>query len=44
VPHALLKLPNVVLTPHTADLTRGTQEAMTRACVERLLAALGIRS
>jgi glyoxylate reductase len=38
VPEALKRLPNVVLSPHTADATWGTRESMTAACVERLLA------
>ena len=38
VPATLRALSNVVLTPHVADATVGAQRAMTRACVEGLLA------
>jgi glyoxylate reductase len=38
VPHALLDLPNVVLTPHLGSATRRTREAMTRLVVDNLLA------
>jgi glyoxylate reductase len=41
VPERLRALPNVVLTPHVADVTTGTTARMTRACVDGLLAALG---
>lgn len=41
VPDRLRALPQVVLTPHVADVTTGTAAAMTRACVDGLLAALG---
>lgn len=41
VPDRLRALPQVVLTPHVADVTTGTSAAMTRACVDGLLAALG---
>jgi glyoxylate reductase len=41
VPPRLRALPQVVLTPHVADVTTGTAAAMTRACVDGLLAVLG---
>jgi lactate dehydrogenase-like 2-hydroxyacid dehydrogenase len=39
VPHELLGLPNVVLTPHVGSATAETREAMTRVLVDNLLAA-----
>ena len=41
VPARLRALRQVVLTPHVADVTTGTSAAMTRACVDGLLAVLG---
>ena len=38
--HRLLKLPNVVLTPHTAGLTVETNERSTRSAVEQILAGM----
>ena len=38
VPPKLLKLPNVVLTPHLGSATRHAREAMTRLVVDNLLA------
>lgn len=38
VPPELLRLPNVVLTPHLGSATRQTREAMTRLVVDNLLA------
>jgi glyoxylate reductase len=38
VPHELLGLPNVVLTPHLGSATRQTREAMTRLVVDNLRA------
>jgi glyoxylate reductase len=40
VPEQLRALPNVVLSPHVADVTTATMAAMTRACVDGLLQAL----
>jgi glyoxylate reductase len=39
VPHELLGLPNVVLTPHLGSATARTREAMTRLVVDNILAA-----
>jgi len=39
VPHELVGLPNVVLTPHIGSATTETREAMTRVLVDNLLAA-----
>ena len=39
VPRELLRLPNVVLTPHVGSATTETREAMTRVLVDNLLAA-----
>ncbi len=39
VPEELLRLPNVVLTPHLGSATRQAREAMTRLVVDNLLAA-----
>jgi glyoxylate reductase len=39
VPERLLRLPNVVLSPHVGSATRHTREAMTRVLVDNLLAA-----
>jgi glyoxylate reductase len=39
VPRELLRLPNVVLTPHVGSATAETREAMTRVLVDNLLAA-----
>ncbi len=39
VPERLLRLPNVVLTPHIGSATQATREAMTRVLVDNLLAA-----
>jgi glyoxylate reductase len=38
-PTELLRLPNVVLTPHVGSATEQTREAMTRVVVDNLLAA-----
>jgi len=38
VPDALLRLPNVVLTPHVASATEETRAAMTRVVVDNVLA------
>ena len=38
--HPLLKLPNVILTPHTAGVTVETNVRSTRSAVEQLLAGL----
>jgi glyoxylate reductase len=38
VPEALLKLPNVVLTPHIGSATVETRAAMTRIVVDNVLA------
>jgi phosphoglycerate dehydrogenase-like enzyme len=38
--HRLMKMPNVVLTPHTAGLTVETNERSTRSAVEQMLAAM----
>jgi len=43
VPHELLELPNVVLTPHLGSATQQTREAMTRVLVDNLEAAAGGR-
>ncbi len=40
VPERLLKLPNVVLTPHVASATVETRAAMTRVLVDNVLAFL----
>jgi lactate dehydrogenase-like 2-hydroxyacid dehydrogenase len=44
VPERLLRMPNVVLTPHTGSATHRTREAMTRVLVDNLLAAAEGRS
>jgi D-3-phosphoglycerate dehydrogenase len=38
--HRLFKMPNVIVTPHTAGLTTETNERSTRSAVEQLLAAM----
>jgi phosphoglycerate dehydrogenase-like enzyme len=38
--HRLMKLSNVVLTPHTAGLTVETNERSTRSAVQQILAAM----
>jgi glyoxylate reductase len=38
VPHELIGLPNVVLTPHIGSATTETREAMTRVLVDNVLA------
>ena len=38
VPRELVRLPNVVLTPHVGSATEETREAMTRVLVDNLLA------
>lgn len=40
VPEALRALPNVVLTPHTADATPGAEAALVAHCAAETLAAL----
>jgi glyoxylate reductase len=40
IPERLLRLPNVVLTPHTASATVETRAAMTRVLVDNVLAFL----
>jgi glyoxylate reductase len=42
VPARLLAHPRVVVTPHVADATVDAQEALTRACADGLLSALGV--
>ena len=38
--HRLFKMPNVIVTPHTAGLTVETNERSTRSAVEQMLAAM----
>jgi lactate dehydrogenase-like 2-hydroxyacid dehydrogenase len=38
VPRELIKLPNVVLTPHVGSATTETREAMTRVLVDNIVA------
>ncbi len=40
IPRALRRLPNVVLTPHTASATHGARNAMSRAAATNILAFL----